>query len=78
MASLVDRIRAWWSPAKVDPNKPHAYQSIDSVAAPAVAGSSRGGGAENLGPAMILANDAMSGRCRVYGCNRPADDPSHA
>lgn len=77
MASALDRIRAWWSPAKVDPNQPHAYAPIDPGAAPAVAGSSRGGGGENLGPAMILANDAMSGRCRVDGCNRPADDPIH-
>jgi hypothetical protein len=51
MASVLNRIRSWWSPANVDSNK-------------------------NLGPAMILAN-RHERRCRVYGCNRPANDPIH-
>jgi hypothetical protein len=75
--SILARTRQWWAPSKVDPNKPHAYEPIDAGAAPAIAGSSRGGGAESLAPAMILVKDAMSGRCRVYGCNRQADDPIH-
>jgi hypothetical protein len=77
MASVLDRIRAWWSPAKLDPDKPHAYQSIDSVAAAAVAGGTDQVGGESIAPVMILARDATTGRCRVYGCNRPADDPIH-
>jgi hypothetical protein len=31
--SIVARIRRWWSPARIDPNKPHQFRSIDPASA---------------------------------------------
>jgi hypothetical protein len=64
-------------PRGVDPRKPHQFRSIDEVAATA-AGSGYG---MQVGPAqaalLALTADAWRGRCRLPGCDKPADDPIH-
>jgi hypothetical protein len=72
---LLNRIRRRQPGRRLDPAAPHAFQSIDQLAAPAATNPLGLGGTQ--APILGLAADAMRGTCRLPGCGRPANDAVH-
>jgi hypothetical protein len=74
---VLARIRQWWTPPRIDPNKPHQYRSIDFDGAVAAGGDSSQLAGGSQVPMLTLATDAGRESCRLPGCGRSPDDPIH-
>ena len=72
---LMKRFRHRQPPHRFDPAAPHAFRSIDPLAAPAATNPL--GFCGSQAPILALAADAMRETCRLPGCDKPPGDPVH-